>query len=79
MGVAKPTRTCKRCRKEKDKATAFYSPTDDVCIVCNADVKFLKQSRRLAREHGPTVLHQRLRDYIRRAKLTREALRSVKQ
>lgn len=77
MVATKPTRTCKRCRREKDKSTEFYSPTDDVCIACNPDHNFVKLSRKIAREKGSDVLKVRIRDYIRRARLTREALRSL--
>lgn len=78
MGAAKPTRTCKRCKVEKDKYSEFYSPTDDVCIACNPDVNFIKKSKRLAKERGPAALEERMGDYLRRARLTREVLRGIK-
>lgn len=57
----------------------FYSPTDDVCITCNPDVNFIKQSKRIAKQRGTAVLQQRLDDYRRRARLTEEAMRSIKE
>jgi|HubBroStandDraft_1064217.scaffolds.fasta_scaffold30691_8 hypothetical protein len=75
----KSTRTCKRCKREMDKYKYFYSPTCDVCITCEPDVKFIRQSRKIARAQGVEVLKERLADYNRRAELTREALRSLER
>lgn len=77
MGVEKDTRTCKLCRQEKDKKKHFYSPTDDVCIACNGDWTVLKKAKKLGREQGPAALQERIRKFIRLARLNREALRSV--
>jgi hypothetical protein len=76
VGVTKDTRTCKRCRQEKDKKH-FYSPTDSVCIGCNPDVNFIKLSKKIAREQGTMALRLRYEDYMRRARLTKEALESL--
>jgi hypothetical protein len=70
----KDTRTCSHCHKEKLKQGNFYSPTDNVCIECNADVNFAKLSRKIAREQGVAALRERLEDYNRRARITRQVL-----
>lgn len=79
MTALKRTRTCKRCKREMDKHHYFYSPTDDVCIECGPDVNFLKQSKRLAREHGTGALEAKFLDYIRRARLVREVMRGLRR
>jgi hypothetical protein len=76
MGKVKDTRSCKRCHREMDKVN-FYSPTDSVCIKCNPDVNFLKLSRKIAKTEGKMALYLRYEDYMRRAKLTKEALDSL--
>ena len=73
----KRTRTCQHCRQVKDKYTQFYAPTDHVCIVCNPEVNFIKKMRRLGREEGLEALRDKVKDYLRRARLTRKVMRDL--
>ena len=79
VGVEKDTRTCKRCHREMNKFKFFYTPTTDVCIACNPDVKFIQATRRIARQKGMAFIEDRLKDYERRAQLTREVIELLRR
>lgn len=73
----KDTRTCKRCKREKNKFTEFCSPTADICNACSPDDRFVRRMRALGKTQGMGALKEKLNDYRRLAKLTEEAMAGI--